>query len=74
MKPYLFKLMADNNKAPKYDLCGVVYHFGSMSNGHYTAACLNSDTQKWYDYNDIHVTLVEQPELLVNRNAYILLY
>jgi len=44
MKPYLFKLMADNNKAPKYDLCGVVYHFGSMSNGHYTAACLNSDT------------------------------
>ena len=45
-----------------------------MSGGHYTASCLNSESNKWYDYNDGQVTEISELNALVNQNAYILVY
>lgn len=39
-----------------YVLTGVVNHSGGIDFGHYTAECRNSFNQKWYTFNDSHVT------------------
>jgi ubiquitin C-terminal hydrolase len=45
-----FKL-SNNNK--KYNLIGIIHHFGSeMHFGHYLADCKNTSADKWTRYND----------------------
>lgn len=56
-----------------YDLTGIVHHTGSLLGGHYTAECLNADTQEWFAFNDASVTAIEKPELCSSR-AYMLFY
>ncbi|OWZ10474.1 Ubiquitin-specific protease [Phytophthora megakarya] len=56
-----------------YDLTGVVHHMGSLNGGHYTAECLNADTQEWFDFNDSSVTAIKKPELS-SSSAYMLFY
>ncbi|TDH66204.1 hypothetical protein CCR75_004785 [Bremia lactucae] len=56
-----------------YDLTGIVHHVGSLPGGHYTAECLNADTQEWYSFNDASVTAIKQPELH-SSSAYMLFY
>ena len=36
----------------KYDLFGVVNHYGSLEYGHYTSFCKNQHNNNWYEYND----------------------
>lgn len=66
--------MKDNRKPPLYNLCGVVYHFGGLNGGHYTAACLNSETNIWYGYNDSLVCEINDLQQIVTSDAYILVY
>ncbi|GMF17810.1 unnamed protein product [Phytophthora lilii] len=56
-----------------YDLTGIVHHMGSLNGGHYTAECLNADTQEWFDFNDASVTAIKKPELY-SSSAYMLFY
>ncbi|KAJ0405488.1 hypothetical protein ATCC90586_000151 [Pythium insidiosum] len=56
-----------------YDLTGVVNHVGSLHGGHYTAECVNADTNDWYDFNDATVSLVKKPQLS-SASAYILFF
>ncbi|KAF4318446.1 hypothetical protein BBO99_00007351 [Phytophthora kernoviae] len=56
-----------------YDLTGIVHHMGSLNGGHYTAECLNNDTQEWFDFNDGSVSGVKKPELY-SSSAYMLFY
>ncbi|KAI9990698.1 hypothetical protein PInf_018255 [Phytophthora infestans] len=56
-----------------YDLTGIVHHMGSLNGGHYTAECLNADTQEWFDFNDGSVTAIKKPELY-SSSAYMLFY
>ncbi|KAK1935715.1 Ubiquitin carboxyl-terminal hydrolase 2 [Phytophthora citrophthora] len=56
-----------------YDLTGIVHHMGSLNGGHYTAECLNADTQEWFDFNDASVTALKKPELC-SSSAYMLFY
>ncbi|KAF1792774.1 Ubiquitin specific protease domain [Phytophthora cactorum] len=56
-----------------YDLTGIVHHMGSLNGGHYTAECLNADTQEWFDFNDGSVTAIRKPELC-SSSAYMLFY
>ena len=63
----------------RYDLIGVVNHFGSTGSGHYTAYINHcsrpeSDTCEWYCYNDNLVTSLTESQLEDNRDAYILFY
>ena len=65
--------MNEDEKPPLYDLCGIVYHYGSLGGGHYNAACKNSDN-RWYKYDDSNVCVVDNPQNLVNEDAYVFLY
>ncbi|KAG7379885.1 Ubiquitin carboxyl-terminal hydrolase 21 [Phytophthora pseudosyringae] len=56
-----------------YDLTGIVHHMGSLNGGHYTAECLNADTQEWFDFNDASVTAIKRPEIS-SSSAYMLFY
>ena len=65
--------MVESEKPPLYDLCGIVYHYGSLTGGHYTAACRDGNNS-WYSYNDQYVSLENNPANLVNKDAYVLVY
>ncbi|CAF3324573.1 unnamed protein product [Rotaria socialis] len=56
-----------------YDLYSVCNHRGSMSNGHYTAYCKNSVTEKWFCYDD-HLVSELDPSRVCTPDAYILFY
>jgi hypothetical protein len=64
-------------KVPKYDLIGVINHFGSLEYGHYTAFCLNYHDNNWYEYNDRIVNKIQigkEKDSVVNKYGYILFY
>ena len=64
-------------KVPKYDLIGVINHFGSLEYGHYTAFCLNYHDKNWYEYNDRIVNKIQigkEKDSVVNKYGYILFY
>ena len=52
-----------------YDLYGVIEHYGTLSQGHYTAICKNDNN--WVSYNDSIIDIVKNP---VSKNAYVLFY
>ena len=56
----------------KYDLYGVINHYGSISSGHYTAIIKNRE-QKWILCNDSSVYEIEEKRVM-HSNAYILFY
>ena len=66
LSEYIVGPEKDNSK---YDLYGVVQHFGSLNGGHYTAICKNDNI--WVSYNDSILDFCENP---VTQNAYILFY
>ena len=71
---YINKLKKGNNK---YDLFGVINHYGNLSYGHYTAFCKNYHDNNWYQYDDRIVKRIENDslkEIIVNQNAYVLFY
>ena len=57
----------------RYDLYAVCNHYGSMSNGHYTAFCKNPVDGNWYNYDDECVHSVTESQLVTN-GAYLLFY
>jgi len=56
-----------------YDLYAVSNHFGGMGGGHYTAFCQMPDNQKWYDFDDSHVSEID-PISVQSASAYVLFY
>lgn len=56
-----------------YDLYGVTNHFGSLNGGHYTATCLNSEDNQWYNFNDSSVSRTEASQINPSA-AYLLFY
>lgn len=57
----------------RYNLIGVVNHFGSLTGGHYTACCKNFSSGTWYSFNDHHVAPID-PKRIVSSSAYLLFY
>jgi hypothetical protein len=45
-----------------------------MGFGHYTAFAKNPLDNKWYDFDDSHVTEIHEPEKVVTEAAYNLYY
>jgi ubiquitin C-terminal hydrolase len=58
---------------PVYDLYAVSNHFGGMGGGHYTAFCQVPDEQGWYDFDDSHVSEVDEDKIQ-SPAAYVLFY
>ena len=63
--------LSGNNKGDKYDLIGVINHYGGESFGHYTAYCLNGDM--WFEYNDEMVSAIKENKVVTSA-AYVLFY
>ena len=59
---------SEKNKAI-YDLYGVIEHYGSVNQGHYTAICKNDGN--WVSCDDSMIKIVDSP---VSKNAYVLFY
>lgn len=57
-----------------YDLGGVVNHYGGLGGGHYTANALNMIDNRWYEYSDDRVSVLENEADLVTSAAYVLFY
>lgn len=56
----------------KYDLYGVVNHYGSLRGGHYTAY-LHKNNKGWLVFDDSRVAMIPK-EKVVSRDAYVLFY
>ena len=65
------KYLLSNNSGGKYNLIGVINHYGGESFGHYTAYCLNNN--KWCEYNDESVSIISESKV-VSSAAYVLFY
>ena len=71
------KYIKSNDRVSKYDLFGVINHFGSLNYGHYTSYCLNYHDNNWYEYNDRivnKITKLKEKDTIVNKDGYILFY
>ena len=64
-------ILSKNNEGEKYDLIGVINHYGGSSFGHYTAYCLNGG--QWLKYDDESVSFIDQKNVISN-SAYVLFY
>ena len=64
-------LLSNNSGGGKYNLIGVINHYGGESFGHYTAYCYNNN--KWCEYNDDSVSLINESKVVSNA-AYVLFY
>ena len=64
-------ILSKENPGKKYNLIGVINHYGGSSFGHYTAYCLNDD--QWFEYNDESVSIIRENNI-VSSAAYVLFY
>jgi len=64
-------ISSNTNKSIKYDLIGVINHYGGASFGHYTAYCLNNGN--WLEYNDQSISYINENNVVSNA-AYVLFY
>ena len=62
-------IVGPEKEKAKYDLYGVIEHYGTLNQGHYTAICKNDGN--WVSYNDSICSIVKSP---VTKNAYVLFY
>ena len=57
----------------RYDLFGIVNHFGTMTNGHYLSYVKNERTGEWLKYDDSRCISLTESQIHTN-SAYILFY
>jgi ubiquitin carboxyl-terminal hydrolase 8 len=69
LKDYVLK---KEDKDIKYDLIGIINHYGNSGNGgHYIAICKKND--KWFQFNDSDVSEFDSKNL-ISENTYCLFY
>ncbi|KAJ6226183.1 ubiquitin carboxyl-terminal hydrolase [Anaeramoeba flamelloides] len=67
-------LKTNNNKNKnKYNLIGVIQHYGTTLFGHYKSITFDRKTNEFYSFNDSIVKVVKNPKKIF-ENAYILFY
>jgi len=66
-------VQSDTIKCNKYKLICVINHSGQLNNGHYYTYCLDADTDKWFEFNDINVNEIS-PSVVKTSTAYLLFY
>lgn len=58
----------------RYDLYGIVKHFGTLEGGHYVASCRNPHRGKWYKFDDNEVSDLYPADVKAPQAAYVLFY
>lgn len=56
-----------------YELYAVSNHYGGLGGGHYTAYCKLIDDDRWYHFDDSHVSPVAESDIKTSA-AYVLFY
>ncbi|KAL3630083.1 hypothetical protein CASFOL_023067 [Castilleja foliolosa] len=56
-----------------YELYAISNHYGGLAGGHYSAYCKLIDENRWYHFNDAHVSPVSESEIKTSA-AYVLFY
>ncbi|KAE9588677.1 putative ubiquitinyl hydrolase 1 [Lupinus albus] len=56
-----------------YELYALTNHYGSMGSGHYTAHIKLLDENKWYNFDDSHISSISEDEVNTAA-AYVLFY
>lgn len=56
-----------------YELYALINHSGGMGSGHYTAHIKLPDENRWYNFNDTHVSSISEDEVCPGA-AYVLFY
>lgn len=72
--PYSFSTFFSHFVSPLYELVGVVSHHGTLSSGHYTAYCKNTNDLNWSLYDDHQVTHTSLQKVQADPDAYLLFY
>ncbi|KAK4389635.1 Ubiquitin carboxyl-terminal hydrolase 10 [Sesamum angolense] len=56
-----------------YELYAISNHYGGLGGGHYSAYCKLIDDNRWYHFDDAHVSPVNESEIKTSA-AYVLFY
>ncbi|KAL3817855.1 hypothetical protein ACJIZ3_003760 [Penstemon smallii] len=56
-----------------YELYAISNHYGGLGGGHYSAYCKLIDENRWYHFDDAHVSPVNESEIKTSA-AYVLFY
>ncbi|CAK8543025.1 unnamed protein product [Lathyrus sativus] len=63
----------NNSRRQVYELYALTNHYGSMGSGHYTAHIKLLDENRWYNFDDSHISLISEDEVNTAA-AYVLFY
>ncbi|XP_057437889.1 ubiquitin carboxyl-terminal hydrolase 5 [Lotus japonicus] len=63
-----------NNSRPQlYELYALTNHYGTLGSGHYTAHIKLLDENRWYNFDDTHISAISEDEVNTAA-AYVLFY
>jgi ubiquitin carboxyl-terminal hydrolase 4/11/15 len=68
-----YVISKDENLSMMYDLFAIGNHYGSMGFGHYISFAKNPIDNKWYEFDDSHVSRKTENDLITS-SAYVLFY
>ncbi|XP_038701633.1 ubiquitin carboxyl-terminal hydrolase 5 isoform X1 [Tripterygium wilfordii] len=63
----------NNSQRQLYELYALTNHYGSMGSGHYTAHIKLLDENRWYNFDDSHISPINEEEVK-SAAAYVLFY
>lgn len=63
----------NNSRRQIYELYALTNHYGSMGSGHYTAHIKLLDENRWYNFDDSHISPISEDEVN-SAAAYVLFY
>ncbi|CAH2035036.1 unnamed protein product [Thlaspi arvense] len=66
-------VMNKDGQSYLYELYAISNHYGGLGGGHYTAYAKLMDENKWYDFDDSHVSSVNESDIKTSA-AYVLFY
>ncbi|CAH9074163.1 unnamed protein product [Cuscuta epithymum] len=69
------KYVANKNNSQRqlYDLYALTNHYGGMGSGHYTAHIKLLDENRWYNFDDSHISPINEEDVKSSA-AYVLFY
>ncbi|OMP07659.1 Peptidase C19, ubiquitin carboxyl-terminal hydrolase 2 [Corchorus olitorius] len=62
-----------SSRSQLYELYALTNHFGGMGSGHYTAHIKLLDENRWYNFDDSHISPINEDEVK-SAAAYVLFY
>ncbi|KAL8146755.1 ubiquitin carboxyl-terminal hydrolase 5 [Apium graveolens] len=62
-----------NSRQQLYELYALTNHYGGMGSGHYTAHIKIPEENRWYNFDDTHITAINEDEVRSGA-AYVLFY